>query len=55
MWKDTRLPRAPENKRTGIEINPKVRNPVQTDAAMRSPLYPSGLDAPGTLACRMVA
>jgi hypothetical protein len=54
MWNDTRLPRAPENNRTGIEINPKVRNPVQTEAAIRSPFYPSGLDASGTLACRIV-
>jgi hypothetical protein len=28
------LERAPENKRTGIEINPKVRYPDQTEAAI---------------------
>jgi len=28
------LLRAPENKRMGIEINPKVRYPDQTDAAI---------------------
>src|SRR3954447_14469319 len=38
MWNDTRLPRAPENNRTGMEINPKVKNPVQTEAAIRYPL-----------------
>jgi hypothetical protein len=32
MWNETRLPRAPENSRTGIEIKPKVKYPVQTEA-----------------------
>jgi hypothetical protein len=30
--------RAPENRRTGIEINPKVRYPDQTEAAIVSSL-----------------
>jgi hypothetical protein len=34
MWKETRELRAPEKSRTGIDINPKVRYPVQTEAAM---------------------
>src|ERR1700681_3183666 len=34
MWKETRVPRAPENSFTGMEMSPKVRYPVQTDAAM---------------------
>jgi hypothetical protein len=32
--------RAPENRRTGIEINPKVRYPDQTEAAIGSFLLP---------------
>jgi hypothetical protein len=31
------LPRAPENRRTGMEINPNVKYPDQTEAAMFSP------------------
>src|ERR1700679_322421 len=34
MLKEMRLLRAPENKRTGIEIRPKVRCPDQTEAAI---------------------
>jgi hypothetical protein len=34
MLKEMLELRAPENKRTGMEINPKVRYPVQTEAAM---------------------
>src|SRR5437762_1508920 len=34
MWKLTRVPRAPEYSRTGSEMRPKVRYPVQTEAAM---------------------
>src|SRR5437899_12207149 len=34
MWKLTRVPRAPEYRRTGNEMRPKVRYPVQTEAAM---------------------
>src|SRR5207302_10856759 len=34
MWKLTRVPRAPEYRRTGSEMRPKVRYPVQTEAAM---------------------
>jgi hypothetical protein len=37
MLKETPELRAPENKRTGMEINPKVRYPVQTEAAMVHP------------------
>ena len=32
--------RAPENRRTGIEINPKVRYPDQTEAAIGLFLLP---------------
>jgi hypothetical protein len=34
MWKEIAELRAPENRRTGIEINPKVRYPDQTEAAI---------------------
>src|SRR5205807_6317167 len=34
IWKLTRVPRAPEYRRTGSEMRPKVRYPVQTEAAM---------------------
>jgi hypothetical protein len=34
------LLRAPENSRTGIEINPNVRYPDQTEAAIGSPRKP---------------
>jgi hypothetical protein len=37
MWKETRSPRAPEYNRTGSEINPNVKYPVQTEAAMETP------------------
>src|SRR5215468_4246307 len=37
MLKEIPLLRAPENKRTGMEINPKVRYPDQTEAAISSP------------------
>jgi hypothetical protein len=37
MLKEIPLLRAPENKRTGIEIKPNVRYPDQTEAAMSSP------------------
>jgi len=33
MLKEMPLLRAPENRRTGMEINPKVRYPDQTEAA----------------------
>src|SRR5580693_8951497 len=34
MLKEMPLLRAPENKRTGMEISPKVKCPDQTDAAI---------------------
>jgi hypothetical protein len=34
MLKEMPLLRAPENKRTGIEIRPKVKCPDQTEAAI---------------------
>jgi hypothetical protein len=34
MLKEIPELRAPENKRTGIEISPKVKCPDQTEAAM---------------------
>jgi hypothetical protein len=37
MLKEMPLLRAPENKRTGMEINPKVRYPDQTEAAIFHP------------------
>jgi hypothetical protein len=40
MLKETPELRAPENKRTGMEINPKVRYPVQTEAMV----HPVNLD-----------
>jgi hypothetical protein len=42
--KETPELRAPENKRTGMEISPKVRYPVQTEAAM---VYPVNLNDAG--------
>src|SRR5580698_9007101 len=41
MLKEMLELRAPENKRTGMEINPKVRYPVQTEAAI---VHPAKLD-----------
>src|ERR1700745_561261 len=37
MLKEIPLLRAPENNRTGMEINPNVRYPDQTEAAISSP------------------
>src|SRR5215470_8253882 len=37
MLKEIPLLRAPENKRTGIEIKPNVKYPDQTEAAIGSP------------------
>jgi hypothetical protein len=34
MLNEIPLLRAPENRRTGMEINPKVRYPDQTEAAI---------------------
>src|SRR5271170_7982581 len=39
MLKEMPLLRAPENKRTGMEMRPKVKCPDQTDAAI-NPLVP---------------
>jgi hypothetical protein len=36
MLKEMPLERAPENKRTGMEIKPKVKCPDQTEAAINS-------------------
>jgi hypothetical protein len=36
MLKEMPLLRAPENKRTGMEIRPKVKCPDQTEAAIKS-------------------
>jgi hypothetical protein len=36
MWNEMWLPRAPENKRTGIEISPNVKYPDHTEEAMFS-------------------
>jgi hypothetical protein len=37
MLNEMPLLRAPENKRTGIEIKPNVKYPDQTEAAISSP------------------
>jgi hypothetical protein len=34
MWKDTRVPRAPEKSFTGIEMSPNVRYPDHTEEAI---------------------
>jgi hypothetical protein len=45
MLKEMPLLRAPENKRTGMEIKPNVKYPDQTDAAIRSPRIEKGARA----------
>jgi hypothetical protein len=43
MLKEIPLLRAPENKRTGIEMRPKVKCPDQTEEAIVSSLAHAGL------------
>ena len=60
MLNEMPLLRAPENRRTGIEIKPKVRYPDQTEDAIVSPqvrlkaendlvLIPKNAKMPGSL------
>jgi hypothetical protein len=44
MLKEMPLLRAPENRRTGIEIRPKVKCPDQTDDGI-IPLVPLGINS----------
>jgi hypothetical protein len=44
MLKEIPLLRAPENKRTGIEMSPKVKCPDQTEAAI-VPLAHQGINS----------
>src|SRR6266478_4683641 len=46
MLKEMPLLRAPENKRTGMEISPKVKCPDQTEAAINPSLSPGCYHAP---------
>src|SRR5215469_11729329 len=41
MWKEMWLPRAPENRRTGMEINPNVKYPDHTEDAISRPFLAS--------------
>jgi hypothetical protein len=45
MLKEMPLLRAPENKRTGMEIKPNVRYPDQTEAAIVHPEREKGARA----------
>jgi len=38
MWQEMCSPRAPENSRTGMEINPNVKYPDHTEEAISRPL-----------------
>jgi hypothetical protein len=46
MLKEMPLLRAPEKRRTGMEIRPKVRYPDQTDAAIVHPERKKAQNAP---------
>src|SRR5258708_32273556 len=46
MLKEMPLLRAPENKRTGMEISPKVKCPDQTEAAINPSRSPGCYHAP---------
>src|ERR1700736_6662326 len=49
MLKEMPLLRAPENKRTGIEMSPKVKCPDQTEAAIIPLVHRDAITRPGNL------